>query len=527
MDNNGKHPQIHLLLDNGFWPKPPRTSLLKHSRVRESFIEQAKKRMTNNYGSLKRSCSLFELKELIEKYGTEKLEVPKRLTPKEVKTADISKKDKKSVSKTSKKKDKSKVVDLDIVDLERREELMDVDYSSRTDISQKVGHDIKSLIKTPDRLLPKVVLEKLDLSGKKSCRLGEPLENKGSGKKPIKLKLILSPENRVDHAKANRHLKADVGNSSEDEIDSDAPLDTVLKMKALHSAEKEKRRKISGNNKLIEEMIQDRSSKTGLDTTHDKTGAGPCDNETLKTKACDEKTERKERTRKQSESDSKHSSHHHKKHKHEKHKHKSKHSHKSNDDKTNASLKEVHSDKPKADNLESDSIVAVETQDQQAMDQSENKDTSLSDHIQAESEKKNKTPVSGLELLAELSKNETIETNRTRESKKDTASENGNDISCIESVAVANKTALEKSLKSPEQGSESKTHDKKKHKDKRKENDLKTKDKHVSSFTKALDDIVSAKVDEIVAGSKKRKAEENRTDPDRIERKHKTGSPKR
>ena len=525
MGNNEKHPQIHLLLDNGFWPKPPRTSLLKHSRIRESFIEQAKKRMTNSYGSLKRSCSLFELKELIEKYGTEKLEVPKRLTHTEVKTADISKKEKKSVSKTSKKKDKSKFVDLDITDLERSEELMDVDYSSKTDISPKVGHDIKSLIKTPDRLLPKVVLEKLNLSGKKSCRLGEPLENEGSGKKPIKLKLILSPENRVDHDKANRHLKADVGNSSDDEIDSDAPLDTVLKMKALHSAEKERKRKTSGNEKLTEDKIQDKSSKTGLDTIRDKTGAGPGDNEVLKTN--DEKTERKERTGKQSESDSKHSSHHHKKHKHEKHKHKSKHSLKSKDDKADASLKEVHSDKQNADNLESENKDAVgEIQDQQAMDQSKNKDTSLSDHIQAESEKRKKTSVSGLELLAEFSKHETEETNRIRESNIDTTSENGNDISHTEGKAIENKTAVEKSLKSPEQGSESKTH-KKKHKDKRKENDLKTKDKHVSSFTKALDDIVSAKVDEIVAGSKKRKAEENKSDPDRTERKHKTGSPKR
>ena len=522
-DNNRKQPDIHLLLDDGFWPKPPRTSLLKHSRVRKSFIDQAKKRTFKNTKGLARSCSLFELKELIEKYGNENLAVPKRPSHKEVKTSDIPKKDKKTFSKTSKKADKNRVVDPDISDFERREEIMDVEHCSVTDVTPKLGDSIQSLTKTPDKLLPKVVLEKLNLSGKKSCKLGEPVDNTGSGKEPIKLKLILSPEGRVSHSKANEHQTTDIENSTDSDIDSDAPLDTVLKK--AHSAEKNKKKKLHSNEKLTKKPVQFENTKTDLDTICEKKVKVPGVNETHKAKVCDENSEGKERTRNMSESDSKHSSHHHKKHKHDKHKQKSKHSHKSKDDKSEAIiLTEKHSDKPNTDNLEKQD--KLETKEPKKVDQVKNKDALLDDHIETVIEYKKQTSFSGGELSVELPDNEIIETSKQEEHSKESVSESKNDTSGFK-TKVGDKTNIEKSLKSPEKGMERKTHAKKKHKDKRKENDLKTKDKHVSSFTKALDDIVSAKVDEIVAGSKKRKAEENRSDSDRTDRKHKSGSPKR
>ena len=66
-----KHPQLHLLLDSGFWPKPPKTSLLEPEQVRNCFVGQAN---ANRPKTLPRAGSLVDLQELSKLYGDRKLE---------------------------------------------------------------------------------------------------------------------------------------------------------------------------------------------------------------------------------------------------------------------------------------------------------------------------------------------------------------------------------------------------------------------------------------------------------------------
>ena len=452
------------------------------------------------------------------------------LAAKAGKPADIAHKDKKSSLKPSKKKDRNRAVAHHISDLERREEHVDIGISSKTDTPRKVGHEITSILKMPDKMSPKVVLEKLNLSGKKSCKVGETeVESTEAEGKHIKLKIILSPDSRVTDMEAERNQSADVENSSAEEIDSDTPLDTVVKMKMLNSfrKQKKKKKKVADKGKLIEEKAQNNIIVISLD-----------EKETRKSNSS---TEIKERNRKHSEFDAKHSSHHHKKHKHDKRKDKkSKHSQKSKDDKPGATGKDKHWDKPKDDTLESaNKIVIIEANDKtsendkQVSDKS--KDSCLTDHIQID-EVKNKTSDSSQKLSPEKAHNDPLETDKNKETDKSKEPISGKDhketisLSKVKEIEDTDKrNGLENSHKTPKKGTEHNIQDKKKEqkKETRKENDVKAKDKYITSFSKALDDIVSAKVEEVMAGSKKRKAEDHKSDADTSERKHKTGSPKR